>query len=336
MEKVYGPYPFRGRWRVVIADGPGRDARRTAVTYSSFEEAQDASNKLRSKASELDVEGLLDLYEKHLASNGTKPSTLVTARFRLRGLLKSCLGTPVKDIKTSKAEILYRRYAEGRAPDTHHGALMLAKACFEWGRKRKHISSNPWLDIDPIGRKRRRKAQLRLDEARRLTQHLVGLADTDDGALGVLLALVLGLRAHEVVGIEKRDLDDGGKVLHVAKSKTHAGERPVVLPSMVRDPLLKRAQLRSGKLLPYQRGWVRDNAKRFCRAAGVPEVCAQALRGTNATFAMEAGMAPELVARSLGHTSSAVTKASYALHGAGRSVAVGRIVDRLALPDDVQ
>src|SRR5690606_31225512 len=132
----------------------------------------------------------------------------------------------------------------------------------------------------------------------------------DDRNLAVLVALVLGLRAHEVVGISATDLDDGGTVVHIAKSKTDAGVRPLVLPEVLRQPLARIAELRSGPLFPYKPGWVRDNTKRACRAAGVDEVCAQALRGMNATMALEAGTAPEVVARSLGHTSPAMTKAA--------------------------
>ncbi len=330
MERVYGPYKERnGTYRIVVAARSGRAAARRTYIFATEGEAQAADKQLRADVTEYTVQRMLDTFLDDRAANETKPGSLETLRIRLEGMLKPVLLQPVQQLKAPRAQALYDKYREGRAPDTHHGALANCKAAFEWARKRKIVQFSPWDDIDPVGKKRRRKNQLRIDEARKLSAWLVARADTDDKALGVLVALVLGLRAHEVVGIERRDLDDNGTVLHVAKSKTAAGERTVILPEVLRAPLLRRAELRSGRLLPYARGWVRDNTKRACKAAGVPVVCAQALRGTNATFAMEAGMAPEAVARSLGHTSASVTKAAYALPGAGRSAELHLISNRL-------
>jgi integrase len=329
MERVYGPYANRDKYRITIIGGTGREAPRRNLVYATIEEAQAALRELRAAAEIKTIEQAIEDFLEYRQRCGTQPQTIVTARFRLVGLFKPVLTGPVNKLRPERAVELYKRYQVGRAPDTHQGALSLAKAMFNWARKEKLVQANPWDDVDPVGRKRRRKNQLRIDEARKLTTYLVERADDNDGALGVLIALVLGLRAHEVVGIEARDLDDGGKVLHIAKSKTRAGERPVVLPELLRAPLEKRVH-RKGKLLPYRPGWVRDNTKAACLAAGVPVVCAQALRGSNATFALEAGTAPEVVARSLGHTSPAMTRAAYALQGSGRSTTVGRIAALIA------
>lgn len=328
MERAFGPYTARNKWRIVVAVGVGATASRRTLVFESRAEAQAAVDAIRAQANVKTVEAVMEDFLVYRRSAGTKGRTLVTHEYRLRGLLGPALGTAVHKLRPERAQELYTAYCEGRAPDTHHGSLSVAKAMFEFARKRKLVGANPWTDIEPVGRKRRRKAQLRIDEARKLTAWLVAHAATDDRALGVLIALVLGLRAHEVVGIVARDLDDGGRVLHVAKSKTHAGERPVVLPEIVGGPLRSRAALRQ-RLLPYQPGWVRDAARWACALAGVPRMSAQALRGANATLALEAGAAPEVVARSLGHTSPTMTRAAYALPGSGRSIAVQQIQDRL-------
>lgn len=339
MQKVYGPYARGNGWRVFIASGPGQQAPRESFAFSDEGEATAFAAAARKKAGCSTIESsMLDWFEWLRLEKQTRQSTIVTYRFRLNGLLAGVLDCQPHELTAAKAAALYLKYQEGRAADTHQGALAAVKAYFEYLRKHtKAIEVNPWADIDPRGRKNKRKPQHRIDDAVKLYEHLSGLAMDSDGALGVLIALVLGFRAHEVVGITKGDLDAGGTVLWAARShegKTSTATRPLKVPEVLRGPLMKRAELRSGRLLPYRPGWVRDNAKKLCTAAGVPMVGAQALRGTNATLALEAGLAPELVARSLGHTNSKITKASYALDGAGRSQQVdtvmGRLLERLS------
>lgn len=335
--KVYGPYAERAGYRVTVV--PVGERKRSHV-FETESEALDYIKEVRASSSDSTIRELVDDFLVNLDERGTAKSTRATAGYRLRGMLGPVLNYKPDDLLDSRCESLYRAYREGHAPDTHRGALSITKACFEWARKRRRVKYNMWADVDPLDRKHRRKDQLRIDEARKLVKWCLARAATDDGALGVLLALILGLRAHEVVGIVARDLDDGGTILHIAKSKTVAGERTVSLPTMLQAPLVERAQFTSGRLLPYKPGWVRDNTKRACRAAGVPVVCAQALRGTHATFALDAGSSGQVVAKSLGHTSERVTRSSYALPGSGRQHEAEEAFARLApdarLPSQVE
>ncbi len=342
MDKVYGPYADRNRHRLVIVTRAGDATTRETVFYASEDEAKAAKAKLIALAEVKTVEIAIDDFMQHRRRNGTRESTLATVNYRLRGILKPVLTQPLSSVKAERCAKLYDAYCAGadrkparaRKPDTHQGALAIAKAMFEWARKAKLIQSNPWLDIDRIGRKSRRKNQLRLDEARKLTAYLAERADSHDGSLGVLLALVLGLRAHEVVGIVARDLDDGGKLLHIAKSKTAAGERALELPDALRRLLTSRAEHKQpdARLLPYKPGWVREHTQRACAAVGIPVVCAQALRGSHATFALDAGVSGRLVAEQLGHNDQGkVARGSYAKPGAGRSAGIGALAERIGL-----
>lgn len=314
-DKIYGPYCERAGYRVTVV----RDGEKRPKLFSTESEALEYIKAVKEALKERDIGDLIAAFLVHLEETGTKTKSRETAGYRLRGILAPVLRHRPDDLLEHRCQALYREYRSTRAPDTHRGALSVVKAMFEWARKQKRVKSNPWIDVDPLDRKRRRKDQLRLDEARKLSRWCVINATTDDRALAVLIALVMGFRAHEVVGIEARDIDDDGTKILVDKSKTRAGERLVVLPAVLRGPLMKRAELRSGRLLPYQPRWVLDATKRACSLAGVPVVTAQGLRGTNATFSLEAGVAPEAVAKSLGHTNSKITRASYALPGAGRS-----------------
>lgn len=338
MSRINGPYSQpNGTWRVVVA-GRGRGGARRDFIYATEAEATAKAKELRALSGLKTVEQALEQWWGWLkSSEGYKDSTIQVYKDRLvgrkaGGLLRPVLEDAITSIKPPRAQKLYDAYQEGRAPDTHQGALNEAKAFFEWARKKeKLVSANPFVDVDPVGKKRKRKFQHRIDEAAKLYKHLVQQADHDDGALGVLIALVLGFRAYEVVGITRRDIDAGGTVLWAAgdgDGKTEGATAPVVLPEELRAPLMKRAELRSGRLLPYRPPWVRENTIKACRAAGVPTVCAQALRGMHATVGLEAGTSPEAVAKTLRHGVS-MTKGAYAAKGAGRTARAEAMLDRL-------
>jgi integrase len=147
---------------------------------------------------------------------------------------------------------------------------------------------------------------------------LVEASGGDAAAVAALLALWTGLRASEIVQLAVRDVDvgveDGRRVtwLWVVDSKTTAGRRQVEVPPELGELLeqLSKDRLPGAWLFPTtrrsqtwhrRREWVLGAVKRFCAAAGVPVVSAHGLRGTNATLADRAGVAPREVARSLGH-----------------------------------
>ena len=124
------------------------------------------------------------------------------------------------------------------------------------------IRQNPLAGVKPIGKRRRGKAQLRINETRRLVAHAIlqacwsdeeagtpNLRFNREGALAVLVALLMGMRAGEVVMIEKRDLDDGGKLLWISDSKTEAGKRTLRVPAVLQHLLRQQARRARGDRL---------------------------------------------------------------------------------------
>src|SRR5262249_28009512 len=139
--------------------------------------------------------------------------------------------------------------------------------------------------------------------------------------LGVLLRLLLGLRAGEVLAREARDVDDDARVLWITRGKTKNARRRLEVPDEIQEPLRR---LVVGKA-PQERifgtnrkGGVRNKAylwfkvRALCDTAGVPRVCSHSLRGLHSTLALEAGATPHLVAAALGHSNFRVTARHYA------------------------
>ena len=271
--------------------------------------------------------------DTELVRRGASEGTRATARYRLDGLTESVATGPLSALTPRRCASLYEAYAKTHKPTTHHNALKQAKAWGAWAVKQGQAKVNPWAGIQPIGRKAHGKKQLRLDDTAKLFDYCVSVAEVSDDACAVLIGLVLGLRASEIVGLTKTDLDAAGTLVWISKSKTQAGVRPVRLPEVLQVPLKIRSD-RSKKetgwrLLPYSRWWVRAATHRVCRLARVPKITAHALRGGGATEALEAGESPEVVAKWLGQKGTDTLRRSYAQGGAGESAKAARRAEQL-------
>ena len=63
----------------------------------------------------------------------------------------------------------------------------------------------------------------------------------------------------------------------------------------------------------------------------MPPVCAHSMRGLHADLAVEAGLSPDVVAKSLGHTSASVTMNHYAKPETLRDVQRERAAEQLGV-----
>jgi integrase len=335
-EKFYGPYRDERGWRVVAVNDGGR---RLSKRFKSEADAIWFIGEAQKKTGTRSVGIAREEYVQGLERRGVPSSTRATTTYRLAGLMKPFEAVPLSELSYRRCVSLYEKYAATHKPATHHGALKEAKAFGEWCRKRGWLKANPWADVESVGRKARGKPQHRIDDAVKLYGWLVANAPYDDGACAVLMGLVLGLRASAIVSRTVAHLDDRGRVLWIPKGKhaSRAGELPVKLPSELSDALVAHTvdgdgqlKAKDARLIPRTRWWVRRQTHRACELAGVPRVTTHALRGSNATLALEIGETPERVAQHLGHADKGrLAQGTYAQAGAGVSAHVEKVVDRL-------
>jgi integrase len=209
--------------------------------------------------------------------------------------------------------------------------------------RRNYLRANPLDGTEGVGRRQHGKAQLRIDETRKLVDHCLWVARRRknwerDGAIAVLLAVLLGLRSSEITLRVVRDVDDEGRRLWIPASKTDAGRRTLEVPGVL-VPLLAAitadrapgaplfpAEGEHGAVIHHWRDWPSECTRRLCAEAGVPVVSAHGLRGTHASLAVEAGATGHLVAGALGHESSSTTYRSYARAEARQSRTQSRVV----------
>jgi len=356
--RILGPYCQPDGWRIIVVAADG--SRRSFVAPSEEEAKraiEDAKRDLLIGPASIDE--AITRYTAYQESRGVKPNSRRTVADRLRKLCRPLLQSSIRDVTPVVARKLYLQLAEEVAPDSHHGALGAARTWGNWLVAGGLIAINPWTPVETVGRKSKGKAQLRVDEARRLVAACLGVGD--EGAVAVLLAVVLGLRASEIVQLVARDIDDDGWLLWVSDEdggsvKSESSRRTMKIPremSWLRGALVAlaeqaRARRDTGRtvrqqgrgderLFRHDKGWPRKQVHRFCALAEVPLVSAHGLRGTHATLAEEArGKAAQAVALSLqdiseglGHSGTAVTLRHYVRAGTGEAAQAARAATRL-------
>jgi integrase len=344
---VLGPYRERdGYFRIIVRQGGRRDP----FIFGSEKDAQKAAQAYRLQfAGQLTrtINATIIEYGRYLTEEGRRPGSIQVAEIRLRAFFNNANDHKRIDLRErlitgetllgalspDTCVALYRSLRErpgtsGRtlATDTHQNTLSLAKTFLSWCVKRRYLQANPAAEVEPVGRKRRGKPQLRIDEARKwMAAAIESVGKGEEGAIAALMTLLLGLRASEVVSRVVRDLDDDGRLLWIPDSKTEAGKRTVEVPEVLRpplrevcvgrkplDPIFRTAETSTGH---RHRQWVLDWVRRLCQRAGLIRVCAHSMRGLHATLATEHGVTGHVVAQALGHTSPAVTYGHYARPG---------------------
>ena len=120
-------------------------------------------------------------------------------------------------------------------------------------------------------------------------------------------------------------------------AKTQAGNRRLSIPEALRDhfaalcagklptePLF--AQDRPGPKKPRSTTSLHRAVQRICKTAGVTLICTPSLRGMNAELQLEGGIAEDVVAKSLGHTSIHITKTHYISRDTQDAIAAKRLI----------
>lgn len=269
-----------------------------------------------------------------------RPASIESLEDRLELLLRvSVNGARSIRWLRGRGDELYNKAQEGRAPDTHRNALAIGRAFGAFCVKQRWLRANPFEGVESVGRRRRGKPQLGVDEARKLTAACLA-AGVHPEPVAVIATLLLGPRASEVIERDVRDLDDDGRLLWIRDSKTEAGKRALEIPELLRPLLLHLASDRIAAAPLFwnasgsrpTRHWVRDQCQRFCRLAGVPEITAHGLRGTHGSIARRGGATAELVAAQLGHASVGVTNAAYITRRAASAADSGAVVAALGNP----
>lgn len=361
---VFGPYKHGDRFRVVTRAVAGGEA-----SYSSFQSEKLAQAFVEVVKAEFDkstrtVGEAIDAYLTCLKDDkGNKADSLTVTAIRLRQFFGSHLDDALEVLTPPTCRKLYAKLRETKrtksgpnktrvetdeflSVDTCNNTLLEGRSFAKWCLEEKKWlrNGNPLAGIKGKGKRKHGKPQLRFDDARTWTAKAMELAEKgDDGALAALMTLFMANRASEITKRKVDDVDNNGTILWITAAKTEESNGALPIPDDL-QPLLRRrvegrergeyiflaAPAPNGKQRPHWRNWPRANVKRICKLAGVPVVCAHAMRGLHSTLAYERGTVGNLVAESMRHRDESITKESYAKPAAVRKGQQQRALKALA------
>ena len=279
-----------------------------------------------------------------------KPATTADYEHRYRKHISSTLGNKKVEAITSRDVFAWRNAlkSKGYSTLTINGALQVLKAILNAAIEEGAIKASPARKVTkltkPMSEPTQVNAPLTQGEARRL------LSACQDDAVGVgtALALVLGLRKGEVLGLKWRDFDFNAKRISVVRTlrevttydeagrghtslvegtpKTRASVRVLTVPDKL-WALLNRRHIDfsfgrpdpadywiTGDLdgSPMAPGNLTKGFKNLLNSVELRTIRFHDLRHTAATLSVGAGARLEAVSQSLGHTRVDTTKSIYA------------------------
>ncbi len=222
--RVYGPYVHRRRWRVVLISSAGV---RSAQICDTLEQANDLIRRMEARLElqpVLRISTALEWYRIYQEHKGNRPESIATTMFRLHAFFGDELWRPLRRLDVETCRELYDRRVARTAVDTHRNELAGAKTFLDWCVHHRYVTVNPVERVRPIGKRRHGRPQLRVNEARAWIDTAIGVAEGGaPGAVAAMMALIMGMRASEIVRCVGRDVDDRGRLLWIPVSKTENG-----------------------------------------------------------------------------------------------------------------
>ena len=237
--RALGPYAHGRQWRVVVVDERGARVARLYPERRLAEEVIRSVTREIGGPEAITIEEALTKYEAYLRDVKQNRATSITTTMHRLNAFFVDRTIALHGLDDSMCRSLYVQLASNAKPDTHRNTLSEAKTFLKWSLRNGLVRTNALEAVEGMGRRRRGKPQLRIDEARAWMVVALRRAEAKPGAVAALVSLLMGLRASEIISREVRDLDDDGRVLWIPSAKTEAGKRTVEVPALLK-PLLQR------------------------------------------------------------------------------------------------
>ena len=214
---------------------------------------------------------------------------------------------------------------------------------FKLAMDKGYITRNPMVSvIKPKSNKENKEVRaMTVEEQQLLTDYLLNKDLKDCRYKNVyLLQIYCGLRVSEALALTRGDInlrdnritirrtltkDEKGRVMMGKTTKTYAGRRMIPLPEFLKDTIIEQMQVseelknNDENLLfkPEDKQYVdrvnvNTELKRLLkRHFGIDDITTHSLRHTYGTRCIEAGVAPVVVQKMMGHTDVSITLNTY-------------------------
>jgi integrase len=337
-----------GIWRLVVSDGFDSDGTRRQVTRTVHGSKRDANRELTKMLRERDEGRLADGRQplaRYLGDEWLPTVAAVskrgrplapTTRQRYSDAICHVSGAIGKvrlaDLRPHHVEqVRDRLLAKGLGPQTVSDVMRVLSQALSRGEARGLVGKNPAapeLVHRPVGE----RARLTVIDPKLGAEILGAARDTDPWDAAVHLALGLGLRREEVLGLRWEDVDEEVHVrrtltaadgsLHFGPPKSRAGERDLPLPGFVARALQRHRKAQAERLWPmggrselvvdnglgepYQPASFSGEWRKFAKKHGFEGMTFHGLRHGAATLLLAAGVPDTVAMRTMGHADTRI------------------------------
>ena len=335
-----------GTWfcKFCYTDWNGDRKQKKKEGFKTKKEAQDFEREFLSKAArscDMQFSSMAQLYLDDCAPR-LKPTTLFNKETMIHQKILPWFGNlPTSDITAATVRHWQNELMEmGFSPTYLKAIHNQASAIFNFAVKYYHLESNPCRLAGSMGKTRPAEMQIwTTDEFQRFLQVV---NDKPAAAAAFSMLFWTGLRSGELLALTREDFDFQAGTVSVSKSyarqkrqdlilppKTPKSRRVVTMPNFL-TKMMERytADKPEGRIFSQTKHFLFHEMARGCAKSGVRRIRVHDLRHSHASFLIEKGFSPLLIAERLGHENIQTTLQIYSHLYPNKQYEVAEMIQR--------
>lgn len=301
-----------GNWRIqVLVDG-----KRMGRTFPTKEAAEYWAAGLKTKSiednrspSRMTVENAIDRYIESKSAI-LSPSTILGYK-RTKMRMKQILDTQLNDLTQEKIQRWVNGLAKKHSPKTVANAHGLLSAVLKEYKPSMALRTTLPSKV---------KAEIQIPSEAEIKDIMDGCRGTKY-ELPIMLAIWLGLRESEILGLEWKDID--GDYLKIRRAivmgengpeekgtKTYSGTRTVHIPKYIKV-LLDKQEHKRDHIVNLSAKAIYSGFSRICEKNGIRHFRFHDLRHVNASAMLAVGVPDKYSMKRMGHATNNMLKTTY-------------------------
>lgn len=320
------------RWYVSVRykDWTGQVKQHKKEGFARQSDAKEYQRKfleLKNGSPDMTVETLYKLYQEDF-THRLKATTCRTKQFILETFVVKHIGqVRIDELTPAAIRAWQSRVMED---DLSPGYLRMinnqTSALFNFGVKYYGMKENPCRIAGPMGK--RASAPMHFWTVEEFNQ-FISVCPDQMGRVIFELLFWTGMRVGELIALTYKDFDFTAKTVSITKTfhrikgediitapKTQKSNRVISLPQFLVDMVKQYAAGIYGldetaRLFPITNSPIQDRMERYCKKSGVKKIRVHDLRHSHASFLIEQGFSPLLIAERLGHENIETTLGTY-------------------------
>lgn len=318
-----------GTWfcKFCYTDWNGARKQKKKEGFKTKKEAQDFERDFLNKAArscEMRFSCMADLYLEDCKPR-LKPTTLFNKETIIRQKILPWFGDlPTSDITAATVRRWQNALMQQGFSPTYLKAIHdQASAIFNFAVKYYKLADNPCRTAGSMGKTH--PAEMQIWTAGEFRRFLRAVEDKPVSRAAFSMLFWTGLRSGELLALTREDFDFQAGTVSVSKTyvrqnrqdlilppKTPKSRRVVTLPAFLAKMMEEyTAQMPEGRIFPVTKHFLFHEMERGSAKAGLRRIRVHDLRHSHASFLIEKGFSPLLIAERLGHENIQTTLQIY-------------------------